>query len=106
MIAAFFKLDHSPAIVTPLPTCPLRCFEKPVGLLILGTVLCAMPFTIAKATDLRLTTTALPILFAILSVDISRLDPFATSSGRTIYTILGGIFRKFCVPILLKFVIK
>lgn len=106
MIAAFFKLDHSPAIVTSLPTCLFCCFEKPVGLLILGTILCAMPFTIAKATDLCLTTTALPILLAILLVDISRLDPFATSSSRTIYTVFGGIFRKFRVPILLKFMIK
>lgn len=106
VIASFFQLDHSPAIVTSLPARLLGSFEKLVGLFILGTILSTMPFSIAKTTDFRLTATALPILSAILLMDISWFDPFATSSGRTIYTILRRVFGKLCVPVLLKFVIK
>ena len=106
VIAPFFQLHHSPTIVTSLPTSLFSCLEKSVCLLILRTIFHAMPLAIAKTADLGLTPTAFPILLAIFFVYISRLDPFATSSGRTIYTILGGVFCKFRVPVLFKFVVK
>ena len=106
VIAAFLQFDHSPAVIASLPARLLCCFQEFVGLLILGTVLCAMPFPITKTANLCLTTTALPVLLAILLMDTSRLDPFATPSGRTIYTIFGGILCEFRVPIFLEFIIK
>jgi hypothetical protein len=106
VIASFLQLDHSPAIVTSLPARLLGSFEEPVGLFILGTILCTMPFSIAKTADFRLTATALPVLLAIFFMDISWFDPFATSSGRTIYTILRRVFGKLCIPVFLKFIIK
>jgi hypothetical protein len=106
VVTAFFQFDHSPTAVTSLPTRLLRCFEKSVRLLIFWTILDAVPLPIAKAAYLCLTPTALPIFLTVLLMYVARLDPFATSSSRTIYTILGRIFRKLCVPVLLKFVVK
>ena len=106
VIAPFFQLHHRPTIVASLPTSLFSCLEKSVRLLILRAILHAMPLAIAKTADLGRTPTAFPILLAIFSVYISRLDPFATSSGRTIYTILGGVFCKFRVPGLFKLVVK
>lgn len=89
VIAAFFQLDHSPTVVASLPTCFFCCFKEAIRFFILWTILRAVPLSITQTADLCLATTAFSVLLPILFVNITRLDPFATSLSWTIYTVLG-----------------
>lgn len=106
VIATFLQLDHSLTIVTTLPAGLFSCFEKLFGLLVFWAILRAMPPATAKTANFCFTSTAFPKFLAIFLVYVSRLDPFAASTGRAIYSIFGRIFCKFGIPILLKLVVK
>jgi hypothetical protein len=106
MITAFLQFNHSPAIVASLPTSLLGGLQKSVRLFIFRTIFRTMPFSVAKTTDFGLTATAFPNFLAVLLMDIAWLNPFTTSPGRTVDTILGRIFSKFNIPVLLESVIK
>ncbi len=89
VVAAFFQFDHSPTVIASLPACFFSFLKKAVSFFVLWTILCAVPLSITNAADLRLATTAFPILLSILFVYISRLNPFATSPSWTVYTVFG-----------------
>lgn len=65
-----------------------------------------MPLAIAKAADLYLATTALPVLLPVLLVNIFGFNPLAASSRRAIYPILGRVLLELPIPSPLKVYIE
>lgn len=61
-----------------------------------------MPLAVAKAAHFCSAPTTLSKFSAIFLVDISRFDPFSTSSSWTVNTILGREFLKFPIPVFLE----
>lgn len=98
MITAFLKLNHSPTTITSLPPSLLSRFQKSIRLLILRTILHAMPFPVTQIANFRLTSPAFAIFSPILLMYILRLDPFSTPPCRTIYTTFGRKFVIFAIP--------
>lgn len=106
MITALLQLDHSPTVVTPLPPSLLSSLKNRVGLFIPRAVLVAVPFSITNAAYLRPTSATFTIFLSILSMYISRLYPFTTSSSRTVNPVFRGVLLEFLVPQFLEVVIK
>lgn len=102
VITAFLQLHHGSTVVTPLPTCLFRCFQKSVGLLVLGAIFCAVPSAVAKTTNLCLAPTTFAVFSSVFFMYISWFDPFTAPTCRTIDPILGRIFLEFQVPLLLE----
>ena len=65
-----------------------------------------MPLAIAKATNLYLATTALPILLPIFLANTFRFNPFTAASRRAIYPILGRVLLELPIPRPLKVYIE
>lgn len=65
-----------------------------------------MPFAVTQTADLGLTSTALSVLPSFLSMHASGLDPLATLSSGTVYTILCGVFLELLIPVLFEVDIK
>lgn len=61
-----------------------------------------MPLTIAETANLGLAARALPILFAILLVNVTRFDPLPTTSRGAIDSIFSSVFLIFPIPIPLE----
>ena len=102
MITTLLQLNHSPTVITPLPTSLFRRLKQLIRLLILRTILRPMPFPITQTTHLRLAPSALPILPSILLVHIPRLDPLPAPSRGAVDAVLGGELLEFSVPVLLE----
>lgn len=112
MVAALFELHHSGAVMTSLPTLLLGYFNERVGLFVFGAVFTAMPLSITHAAYFGLTPATFPVLSAtpgtpsIVNMYVRRLDPFTTTPGGAIYSIFGGVFMVFTIPLHLELVIE
>lgn len=102
VITALLQLNHSPTIITPLPTSLFRSLQELIRLLILRAILRTMPFPITQTTHLRLTPPALPIFPAVLFMHIPRLDPLPTPPSGAVDAVLGGELLELPVPVLLE----
>jgi hypothetical protein len=107
MVATFLQLYHSLAAMAALPTQLFRLLQKRVRFFVLRAVSRAMPFPIARITDLGTTTATLGILAPMdIPVDVLGLDPLTAPSGRAVDAVAGGVLGILSVPLLLEVGVK
>lgn len=80
VIAAFFKFDHGGAVEASLPAFLLGDFDEFLGLFVFRAVSTGVPFAVADAANLGMTSFALPVLAAAVCINIFWFDPLAASA--------------------------
>ncbi|KAL8711265.1 MAG: hypothetical protein Q9225_007143 [Loekoesia sp. 1 TL-2023] len=109
VVAAFLQLHRRAAVVAALPSFLLGNFDELSRRVISGADATAMPAAVAGDADFRPTSRTFSVspprvsAAAGINVDISRFDPFAASTRRTIEAVLGGVFLVFLIPFHFEF---
>jgi hypothetical protein len=108
VVAAFFQLNHSLAIVTPLPALFLGHLHQAIRFLVLWTLALGVEPLVAQYAYFCRACSATGISPSICQIHANprRLNPLSTSFAWTVESICCGIFLVFLVPQNLELVVE
>jgi hypothetical protein len=106
VVTTFLQLDHGRAIEAFLPAFLLGSIDELLGSRIFGAVSGQVSLVIADGTDLCAALFALAYLSAMLDCDMTRLNPFATVLTDAVDSVLGLVFEKLSIPVLLEVLVE
>lgn len=108
MVTSFLQLDHSLAVVAPLPALLLGHLDQAGCLIVLGALSSGVIFATTTNTYLGAAspTTSIFSSSGHISLDFARLDPITAAFRRAIEVLRSRILFKFLIPKPLELIIK
>jgi hypothetical protein len=108
VVASFFQLDHSPAVVTSLPALLFGHLHQTVGLFIFRAFPSCVVLAVTQDTYFGAASTTTSILSPSGQVNtyLVRFYPFTAAFGRTVKVLCSRVLFKLLVPKSFKLIVE
>lgn len=100
MVASFFQLNYSPAVVAPLPALFLSHLHQTIDIVVLRAFSSGVILAVAQDTYLGAASTTASILSPSGQIDtyLVGFNPFTAAFRRAVHVLCGCVFFKLLVP--------